>query len=91
MSDLEQLKAKVDELTRRHDAVGSTKSRLKGQLDAKKQELLELSQEIKAAGYDPKKLKEERDKVQSELKSMIKSFENDLVEVEQSMALFDKK
>jgi len=59
-------------------------------LEAKKQELLDLVSEIKAAGYDPKKLKEERDKKADELTTMMATFEQELTEVESALAAFEK-
>jgi len=82
---------KVDELKARHEAVVQRKAELQGRFDEKKEELAALVKEIKAAGYDPKKLPEERAKLQGELDAMIASFEKDLSDVESALAEFEKK
>lgn len=87
----EQMKKKVDDLTKRTNEVRSKKATLKGQLQAKRDELDRLIKEIRAAGYDPKKLLEERNKKKAEVEAAIASFEKDLAEVEAALAKFDKK
>lgn len=91
MSTLDELQRKVEDLTKRHRTASSKKAELKGQLQAKKEELVSLGEEIRNAGYDPKNLKSERDKAQGELEALIDSFERDLTEVEAALAAFDKK
>lgn len=86
----EEMKKKIDELSRRTQEVRAKKAGLKGQLQAKREELDRLIKEIKAAGYDPKKLKEERDKKKAEVEAAIASFEKDLSEVEAALAKFEK-
>ncbi len=87
----EELKNKVDDLLRRHEAVIKKKAGLGGQLQAKKEELAQVLQEAKAAGYDPKNLASERDKAQKDLENLVSDFEKKLVEVEGAFATFDKK
>lgn len=87
----DEIKLKIEDLLRRHDAVTNRKAVFQGQLQAKKEELASLIQEIKAAGYDPKKLVAERDKAQQELVTMITKFETDLAAVERALAALDKK
>lgn len=82
---------KVDDLKARHEAVVTRKAELQGRFDEKKEELAALVKEIKAAGYDPKKLPEERAKLQGELEAMINGFEKDLGDVESALAEFEKK
>jgi chromosome segregation ATPase len=91
MTSLEQIKEKVDDLSRRYKAASSKKSTLNGLLQAKREELVALKKEIEDAGYDPKRLKEDRDKIQAEVLAMIEDFEKKLGEVEVSLAAFDKK
>ena len=88
-SQLEVLEARLEDLTRRHKAASSKKSKLQGQLEAKRQELASLAEEIRQAGFDPKKLKDERDKVEAELTGMMDALERDLAEVEEALAAFD--
>lgn len=87
----DEIKKKIDDLQRRTDAVATKKANFGGQLQAKKQELADLIKEIKAAGYDPKSLVSERDKAQTELEQMISVYETDLVQVETSLASYEKK
>jgi len=86
----EQMKKKIDELSRRTQEVRSKKATLKGQLQAKREELDRLIKEIRAAGYDPKKLVEERDTKRAEVMAAIASFEKDLAEVEKALVAFEK-
>jgi len=87
----EQMKKKVDDLAKRTQVVRAKKAGLKGQLEAKREELDRLVKEIRAAGYDPKKLTEERDKKKAEVEEAIASYEKDLAEVETALAKFEKK
>lgn len=89
--NLEQIRAKIDELRERHAKAGSKQSELRGQLDARKEELLALKEEIEAAGLDPKDLKKARDAAQAELAQKIVAFEKDLAAVETALAEFDQK
>ena len=91
MSQLEAIKTRLDDLTTRHATAKSKKTKLQGQLEAKKQELAALADEIRGAGYDPKNLKKERDKLEVEIVTMLDSFERELAEVEESLATFDNK
>lgn len=90
MAQLDQIRAKIDELRERHAEANSKRDKLHGQLEAKKEELLALSAEIKEAGYDPKNLKKERDAAQAELATLVAAFEKDLAAVEAALAEFDK-
>jgi uncharacterized protein YoxC len=87
----EQMKKKIEDLSRRTQEVRSKKATLKGQLQAKREELDRLIKEIRAAGYDPQKLKEEAIKKKAEVEAAIASFERDLTEVEAALAEFEKK
>ena len=87
----EELRKKIDDLSKRTEAANTKKSTLSGRLQAKKEELAQLIVEIKAAGYDPKTLREERDKVQTQLTEMIQTYEADLVAVENALASYDTK
>lgn len=87
----EELRKKIDDLTKRTEAVNTKKSNLSGKLQAKKEELAQLVVEIKAAGYDPKTLREERDKAQAQLAEMITAYEADLSAVESALSGYDVK
>lgn len=87
MSD-DSIKDRIDDLQRRHNAVVQKKAGLAGQLQAKKEELAAIVQEIKDAGYEPKKITHERDRAKHELETMIAKFESELTEVENALAAF---
>lgn len=91
MASLDELKRKVDDLLRRHAEVTRKKAELRGQLEAKKEELAALGKEITAAGFDPRKLKEQRDQAHQDLEALVGSFEADLKEVEQALASFEQE
>ena len=90
MAQLDQIRAKIDELRERYSTADSKKSELRGQLEVKREELLKLSAEIKEAGYDPKNLKKERDSALTELAEMVQTFDKELADVEAALAEFDK-
>jgi len=87
----DEIKKKIDDLQKRHEAVTQKRASLGGQLQAKKEELAAIIQEVRAAGYDPKNLASERDKAQQELETMVEDFETKLTEVETAIAAFDSK
>lgn len=87
----DELRKKIDDLAKRTEVVNSKKSNLSGKLQAKKEELAQLIIEIKASGFDPKTLREERDKVQAQLTDMISTYEADLVSVETALSSYDTK
>ena len=87
----EEVKAKIESLQKRHQAVLEKRAVLSGQLQAKKQELSAILEEIKAAGYDPKNLAAEHEKAEQELETMIDAFEKNLTDTEVALAVFDKK
>jgi len=89
MSD--DIKKKIDELQRRHNAVIQKKAGLAGQLQAKKEELATIVQEIRAAGFDPKNIAKERDKARKELEEMVVKLDKELTEVEQALSMFQQK
>jgi len=91
MATLEELREKVDELLRRHSGATKKKAELRGQLEAKKAKLAELGQEIAAAGFDPRNLKQERDKAHTELESLVVAFDSELSGVEAAIAAFEEK
>lgn len=88
---LDDIKQRIEDLGKRHAAASAKKSELHGQLEAKRAELVALSQEIKDAGYEPRKLKDEKDRVERELIAELDAAEKELSEVEAALREFDKK
>lgn len=88
MKTPEEIKTKIDELLRRHSVATKKKSELSGQLQAKKEELASLVEEIKAAGFDPKNLGAERDRLMKEVEEKSADFEQKLVAVEEALNSF---
>lgn len=91
MAELDELKKRVDDLTRRYSASSKKRSELKGQVEAVKADLADLAQEIKAAGYDPRTLKADRDKAHKELEDLIEAFDRELTSVEAAIEVFEGK
>lgn len=78
--------ARIEALQRKHADLAQRKATLAGQLQARKEQLAALVKEIKDAGYDPKTLAEQRDKVKAELDAAIDKYEADLTEVERALS-----
>lgn len=87
----DEIKRKIEELQKRYNAVVQKKAGLAGQLQAKKEELARIVQEIRAAGYDPKKIAQERDKAKKELEDLIVKLEGELTEVEKALSTFQQQ
>ena len=87
----DEIETKVKDLMARHAAVLQRKASLGGQLQSKKDELVTLVNEIRAAGYDPKNLAEESKKARTALEAEIATFDADLTRVETALSAFDKK
>ncbi len=87
----EDIRKKIDELSRRSETVSKRKAQLEGQLQQVKENLADLIQEIRAAGYDPKTLSAERDKAEAQLLQEIADYEAKLAAVETALADYDKK
>lgn len=85
----DEMQRKISDLTKRTDVVTKKRAMLIGQLEEKKKQLAELLQEIKAAGYDPKTLHMDRDRLQKELEAEVAAYEKELVEVEKALATFE--
>lgn len=91
MSTLDEIKAKVDDISKRYRAASGKQSNLSGLLQAKREELAGLIREIEAAGLDPKKLKERRDELKAEVLAMTESIDKQLKQVEEALAAYDKQ
>lgn len=89
-STLEQIKERVDALSARYRKASEKKANLSGLLQAKKEELNALVEEIKAAGLDPKRLKEHRDELKQELEIQLDTLEAQLTTVEEALRNYDK-
>ena len=87
----DELRRKIDDLAKRTETVNNKKATQSGKLQARKDELAALITEVRAAGYDPKTLREERDKAQATLVEMVKDYETKLVAVETALASYDTK
>ena len=88
MSD--DITRRIEDLQKRHTALVQEKAGLQGQLKAKKEELAKIVEEIKAAGYDPKQITQERDRVKKELEVAVSKLETEYAEVEAALAAFKK-
>ena len=91
MAELSELKDRANKLMSRYETANKKRSELRGQLNAIKAELSALGDEIKAAGFDPKTLRAERDKAHQELENLIESFESELAVVEKAISAFEEK
>ncbi len=91
MASLDEIKRKVDNLQHRHSQLVQMKAERAGLLRAKREELAVIVQEIKAAGYDPKTLPQERDRAKADLEAMISKLDQEMTEIEAAFKAFDKK
>lgn len=90
MASVDEINARVEELSRRHRQATERKSKLSGKLDEKRAELARLVKEIKAAGFDPKNLRAEKEKLEAELQQLMDTFDQELTRVEESLAEYEK-
>jgi hypothetical protein len=86
----DEITAKVKSLMTRHQAVLNRKAELGGMLQAKKEELAKLCEEIREAGYDPATLVDAAKKAEADLLAEIATFEAELTKVESALAVFDR-
>lgn len=85
---MDEIQKRIEELQRRHTAVMQRKAGASGQLQARKEELATIVQEIKDAGYDPKLITQTRDQARSDLLTEITKYEAELSEVEAALEGF---
>lgn len=90
MADLNQVRERVEELTRRHQAASERKSKLTGKLEEKRSELAKLVKEVEAVGLNPKELKAERARLEEELSELMDTFEKELSQVETALDEYEK-
>lgn len=82
---MNEIQKRIEGLQRRHAEVQQRKANAAGLLQARKDELAEIAQEIRDAGYDPKQLTQTRDQVQAELLQEIEKYEAALSAVESAL------
>jgi len=87
----DEIQKKITDLVKRSEAVEKRKAGLQGQLQAKKEELAALVQEIQAAGRNPRTLVADKEQLEKELLSEIATYEKDLTEVEKALDGFNTK
>jgi chromosome segregation ATPase len=87
----EEIKRKIDDIQKRYDSAVQKRAGVSGQLQAKREELAAIIQEIKTAGYDPKTLASDRDEAERVLVTKVAEYEKQLSEIETALAPFDKK
>lgn len=87
---MDDIADKIADLKKRHAAAVKRKASLSGQLEARKQEFETILQEIREAGFDPKNIGKERDRVETELRAMIESYDQKLKTVESALDSFPK-
>jgi chromosome segregation ATPase len=90
-SEFEALETTIEDLHTRYASAVKRKAEIGGELRAKKAELAGLVKEIQDAGYNPKTLKEDRDREMTELKRKVAEFEASLSEAEEGLRAFDNK
>lgn len=90
MATTEEIKKRIDQLSKRHAAASEKRTKLAGKLEEKKAELVKLKKEIEDAGYQPKNLKAERDRLEAELLELMETFDQELTQVEESLEEYDK-
>ena len=88
---LEDRKKTVEDLQKRHAKAKTTRDQLLWELNAKRQELASLGNEIRHEGIDPKKLKEHKQQLEQEIDALSASLDADLREVEEAMEQFQKQ
>lgn len=84
-TNIETLREKFELLTRRYSDASEKRSRLLGKLDEKKADLTRLVEEIKAAGFNPKDLRAEKERLSSEVVELMTKFESELSNVETAL------
>ncbi len=82
---MDEIQKRIEALQRRHAEVQQRKAGAAGQLQARKDELASIVQEIRDAGYDPKQITKVRDQVQADLVREIEKYEAALSEVESAL------
>ena len=79
---MDEIKKRIEALQRRHTQAQQRKAGAAGQLQARKDELASIVQEIRDAGYDPKQITQLREQAEAELLTEIEKYEAALTEIE---------
>lgn len=82
---MDDIQKRIEGLQRRHAEVQQRKAGAAGALQARREELAQVVQEIKDAGYDPKQINQIRDQVRADLIAEIEKYEAALTEVESAL------
>ncbi len=80
---------KYQEIQARYAKVVEARAKLQGLLEAKRQELFALFDEIKKAGYDPATLKDKKQQLEADLSKQILDYEAKLAEAEAAIKTFE--
>jgi hypothetical protein len=83
-----EIQERIEGLQKRHAKIMNGKASLAGQLQARKDEFAALVQEIREAGWDPKTIAQDRDRVKAELDEAIVKLDSELAAVETALASF---
>jgi chromosome segregation ATPase len=88
---LEERQAELDRAKRETAAVQTQRDQALGMLEAKKAELAALLKEIKAAGYDPRSLKQELSEKEKEFDALMASYWEDLQAAKDALEEFEQQ
>jgi septal ring factor EnvC (AmiA/AmiB activator) len=88
---LDRLEKRFEDLSQRYRRASGERTKLEAQLEIKRKELHELVVEIKAAGFEPKKLKESVDEAEKELAALMDEYEAKLKSVEEALEAYKNK
>jgi uncharacterized coiled-coil DUF342 family protein len=86
----DDLSKRVRDAMAKHSNLLQRKSALSGQLQAKREELKTVVDEIVAAGYDPRTIREATQKAREDLENELEAFEAELSKVETALSTYDK-
>lgn len=89
MSELNDLSAKYQKILKDVGAAKELKTRLEERKKTAQKQLSGLVDKIKAQGYDPKNLKDVRDKKVKELSDLVAKAEKEVVEVFEKLKSID--
>jgi 2C-methyl-D-erythritol 2,4-cyclodiphosphate synthase len=87
--NVEELSQKWSRLKEKRAALVSKQDQIRGRLDAEKEQLKKLIDEIKAKGYDPKNLGAVIQEKEEKLKRDVAEFEARLIDVETKLKSFE--
>ena len=85
---MDEIQKRIEALQRRHAEVMQRKATAAGQLQARKDELSAIVQEIRDSGFDPKQITQIRDQARADLVKEITKHEAELAEVESALQGF---